>query len=185
MRALPSRRKSGPRSCFGGEQCAQPIGPAAGLQQHRGVHAVEGGGLGDCGLGGGGRKAAAASSGLRFRGFAGCREQFELAGREWRPLDAVGKARGALVTEKLTRPLRDRQQADDALLGLDDPVLPGIKMDAERLREAAHDVVDQREAFCGFAAAAVFFGLRVVGLLFGVTGRFRVGAIARGRAKGP
>ena len=37
----------------------------------------------------------------------------------------------------------------------------------------------------GLAAAAVFAGLRIVGFLFGVTGRFSVDPIGRGRAKCP
>ena len=170
---------------FGGEESAQAVGPAAGLQQHCSVHSVESRGLGDRGLRGSSRKTSASSPGLLFRSLAGCGKQIELAGRGRRPLDAVCEASGAFVTEELARPLAHRQQADNALLGFDDPACPGIEMDAGRQREAVHEVEDQRVSFHRLATVAVFFGVLVVGFLFSVSGRLRVGAIARGGPEGP
>ena len=83
--------------------------------------------------------------------------------------EAGGDGGGAILAEELLRPLGDGQQAHDALLGLDHATFPLRQLDAERLREAAHHVKDQREAL-GFGARAAFLVLLVVRFLLGVIG---------------
>src|SRR5712691_870912 len=76
--------------------------------------------------------------------------------REEHPLERVGAGRRLLLepcrhglrpilAEELLRALRDGQEPHDALLCLDDTPFPPRKLDAERLREATHDVEDQCE----------------------------------------
>src|SRR5690348_16374647 len=71
------------------------------------------------------------------------------------PLDQVGDAGGAILAEQMLCALFHRQQSHDPLLGLDDAAIPGIKMNSERLRESAHNIVDESEAL--FAPAAWCF----------------------------
>ena len=79
-------------------------------------------------------------------------------------LEPRGHGLRAVLAEELLRALGDRQQAHDALLRLDDAAFPLGKVDAERLREAAHDVEDQREAL-GLAAGGALFVVVLVGRL--------------------
>ena len=81
----------------------------------------------------------------------------ELGRGGWRFLfESCGHGLRAVLAEELLRALRDRQQADDALLRLDDAAFPLWEIDAERLREAADDVEDEREAL-GLAAGSESF----------------------------
>ena len=80
-------------------------------------------------------------------------------------LEPRGHGLRAVLAEELLRALGDRQQAHDALLRLDDAAFPLGKLDAERLREAAHHVEDQREAL-GLAAGGALFVVVLVGRLF-------------------
>ena len=92
-------------------------------------------------------------------------EQFELndlPGRRFL-LEPRGHGLRAVLAEELLRALGDRQQAHDALLRLDDAAFPLGKLDAERLREAAHDVEDQREAL-GLAAGRTLVVIVLVGV---------------------
>jgi hypothetical protein len=72
-------------------------------------------------------------------------------GRRRPPAPAGRHGLRAVLAEELLRALGDRQQPHHALLRLDDAAFPLGQLDAERLREAAHHVEDQREAL-GLAA---------------------------------
>src|SRR5262245_60730655 len=157
---------------LGFEQCAQGVGAASGLKEHRCVDAVEGGSLA-----GGGQAlvrdidaseyATAAAPPADFRGRLQIGEEHPLE-RACADRRLLLKPRGhrlrAVLAEELSGTLGDRQQAYDALLRLDDAAFPLGKLDAERLRETAHDIEDQREAL-GLAAGGAFFVVVPVGWL--------------------
>ena len=112
-------------------------------------------------------------------------KQLELPRGGRSPLDAIGPTRYLCGPEELPRPLADRQKPDDALFCLDDPSLPDIEMNAQRLREAANDVEDQRKTFCGLSAAGVFFVVLFVSLFFVLFGPVCLGTVAKCLAMRP
>src|SRR5207244_11312288 len=79
---------------------------------------------------------------------------------------------GAIVAEQLLRALGDRQQPDDALLGLDDPAFPLRQLDPEWLGKPAHNIENQGEALRLPARGALFiliFLFILLGRLFVLT----------------
>jgi hypothetical protein len=82
-----------------------------------------------------------------------------------RLLEPRGHGLRAILAEELPGTLRNGQKAHDAFLRLDHAAFPLGQLDAERLRETAHDVEDQREAL-GRAAGRALLVLLVVVLLF-------------------
>ena len=94
---------------------------------------------------------SSASAYLRGRVHVGEQQALERVGADRRFL-LKPRRHGlrAVLSEELLRALSDREQAHDALLRLDHAAFPLGQLDAERLREAAHDVEDERESF-GFA----------------------------------
>ncbi|HEX7410261.1 MAG TPA: hypothetical protein VF515_21785 [Candidatus Binatia bacterium] len=89
------------------------------------------------------------------------------------PARAARPRPAPVLAEELLGALRDRQQAYDALLRLDDAAFPLGKLDAERLREATHDVEDEREAL----------GLAAGGALFAFVGRLLVPSLPKPRRR--
>jgi hypothetical protein len=116
------------------------------------------------------------------RGLFTLREQFELGRRGGRALDPVGQTGRTVRSEQLRGPFTDRQQADNAFLCLDNAAFPGVEVNAERLGEAPHDIVDQREALGGLAAT-VFLFIEIVRLR--ITVLFGLGGVSGGRTQGP
>jgi len=108
------------------------------------------------------------------------RGEFELARRVGCALDAVGEAGDASFAEELTGSVADRQEADYTLVNIDNPALPAVQMNAERLREATCDIVNQRKPFCFWLSADPFFLLiGLIGFLFDFPVRDRfVGTVA-------
>ena len=160
---------------FGFEQGAQGAGLASRLEEHRGVDAVERGGLAPtCGLGGFGfgtpfRGAATAFSATLQRDVTAFAFLFPGKKRILGALAATALNRlcnglSSGLPEELFGALRDRNQPHDAFLGLDDPVFPILQVNPQRLCEPPCHVIDQHISL--LRLSAVLFFLLVLGLLF-------------------
>ena len=64
----------------------------------------------------------------------------------------------AFFAKELLRPLRHRQQADDALVHLDDAAFPFVQVDAERLSEPPRHIIHQAEPLGLFARRSFLVG---------------------------
>jgi hypothetical protein len=71
------------------------------------------------------------------------------------------------LTPKAAEAVQDETKSveGDPLVNINDPVLPGVQMNAKRLRKPARYVIDQRKPF-GLSAVPIFFLLGLVGFLF-------------------
>jgi hypothetical protein len=82
----------------------------------------------------------------------------------------------AVFAEEPLGALGNGQEAHGSLLRLDDAAFPFGEFDAERLREAADDVIDEREAPLGLGAGRALLVVLLEGRL-----HFRASAAHRGQ----